>query len=160
MWTQHKPRVPLGVIAMISKGCFWQISNIIIKFVFRAFLYFNPSTVHGVLNWYWVHFDKSYRENQIGVWSRSCLWLLIAHQESVSYKLRTSWALSIYTFKPVCETTFETYWGKLQNLLGIKFTTEANSLFFSAVNNGIFVYFLWHRCVDYQINWINKYFLY
>ena len=51
MWTQHNPRVPLGVIAMTSKGCFWLMLNIIIKFVLRAFFQFNPSTVHIVLNW-------------------------------------------------------------------------------------------------------------
>ena len=59
MWTQYNPRIPLSVIAMISKGCFWQIFNIIIKFAFRAFLYLNPSTVHVVLNSYLAHFDRS-----------------------------------------------------------------------------------------------------
>ena len=30
MWTQHNPRVPLGAIAMISKGFYWQIHSTII----------------------------------------------------------------------------------------------------------------------------------
>ena len=76
MWTQHNPKVPLGVIAMISKGYFWQIFNIIKKFIFRAFLELNLSTVHAVLTWYWAHFDKSYKRNQIGAWNISCLWHL------------------------------------------------------------------------------------
>ena len=58
IWTQHNPRVSLRVIAMISKGCFWQISNTLIKFVFRAFLYLNLSTVHVILNCYWEHTSK------------------------------------------------------------------------------------------------------
>ena len=100
---------------------------------------------------FWIgigHTLVSYKENQIGVLIRSCLWPLIAYQQTVSYKPRTSWApsLYIYTFKPVCTTSFGTYWGKLQNLLGMKLTTDATSLFFSAVNNGVFVYFLCHRC--------------
>ena len=39
MWTRHKPRVPLGVIAMLSKGSYIHKSQSII--VVRAFLYFN-----------------------------------------------------------------------------------------------------------------------
>ena len=46
MGTQHNPRIPLGVIAIILKGCFSLMLNIIIKFV-----QFNPSAVHIVLNW-------------------------------------------------------------------------------------------------------------
>ena len=65
MWKQHNPRVPLGAIATISRGCFWQISNIIIKFVLRAFLYLNPSTVYVVvLNQYCAYFGESYMENK------------------------------------------------------------------------------------------------
>ena len=40
---------------MISKGCFWRIFNIIIKFLFRAFLHLNPLTVHVISNSYWEH---------------------------------------------------------------------------------------------------------
>ena len=50
MWTQHNPRFPPGVIAMISKGSYLQIFRIIINFVYRAFLFLNPSTIHVVLN--------------------------------------------------------------------------------------------------------------
>ena len=81
-------------------------SQMLSQFVFRAFLYLNSSTVHFVLNWYWTHFDKSYRENQTDASNRFCSWPLTAHQETVSYKHRTSWALSLHTFKPVCSTKF------------------------------------------------------
>ena len=74
MLTQHNPKVPLGVIAMISKGCFWQMTNVIIKFVFRAFPYLNPSTAY-YFELVLAHFHKSYLEgNLVGAWSRSCLW--------------------------------------------------------------------------------------
>ena len=36
----------------------------IIKIVFRAFLYLNPLTVHVILNLYWAHFDKRYGEGK------------------------------------------------------------------------------------------------
>ena len=68
----------------------------VLKFVFGVFLYYNPSTVYVFLNLYWEKFDESYKENQIGVWSKSCLWPLIAHQETVTYKPRISWVLFIY----------------------------------------------------------------
>ena len=96
MWAQHNPRVPLGVIAMIAKVCFRWISNITINFVFRNFHYLNPSRVHIALNWYWARFGKSYQENQTSVWRKSCVWLLIAHHQAISYKPRTSWDLSMY----------------------------------------------------------------
>ena len=140
MWTQHNPRVPLGVIAMISKGCFWQISNVIIKFVFRAFLYLNPSTVHVILNWYWAHFDKRYREGKSELVHKVDLvcdnitprdW--VTNQEPPE--------LPLYTFKPVWRTTFKSPWGKLPNLLGMKLTTDVILLFLPSVNDGIFVYF-------------------
>ena len=126
MWVQHNPRVPLGVIAMISKGSFWQIFNVIIRFVFRAFLYLNPLTVHLVLNWYCAHTlmkvtEKFKLVHEIDLFCDLVI-LFIAHQESVSYKLRIYQVF--YTFKPVCRTTFETLWERLQNLLGMKLTTD------------------------------------
>ena len=138
MWTQHNPRVPLGVIAMISKGSFWQISNILIKIVFRAFPYLNPSTVHIVLNYHWEHtLIKVTRKiklvHEIGLVSDH----LVTNQESLE--------LFLYTFKPMCRTTFETPWGKVQNLLGMKLKTDVTLLFLSAVNN-IYILFLFHRC--------------
>ena len=42
--------------------------------------------------------------------------------------------------------TFGTPWGKLQNLLGMKLTTNVTLLALSAVNNNITLYFLCHRC--------------
>ena len=75
------------------------------------------------------------RKNQVGAWSRSCLWLY--HIKRLSYKPRTSWA----TFKPVWRTTFKSPWGKLPNLLGMKLTTDVILLFLPSVNDGVFVYF-------------------
>ena len=86
------------------------------------------------------HFDKRYWENQIGVWNRSCLWPLIGHHETASQN-QESLEFSLYTFKPVWETTFETLWGKLQILLEMKLTTDVTVLFLSAANN-VFVYFI------------------
>ena len=144
MWTQLNPRVPLGVIALMSKVCFWQIFNIIIKFIFRAFLYLNPSTEHVVLNCYWAQALISYKEGQIGAWNRSCLWPHIAHKEIVSYKLRISWALSIYIYTTV-QNYFQNFWRQTS-----KFTwNEVNNWCNFAVSFSkqyIFVYFLRHKC--------------
>ena len=82
MWTQHNPRVILGVIAM--------------KFVFRAFLDFNLSTVHVLLTWYWAHYDESCKRNQIGcdhLWDTNRL--LSTNQEPPEL------SLYIYSLSPV-----------------------------------------------------------
>ena len=123
MWTQHNPRVPLGVIAMTSKGYFWQIFDIM-KFVFRSLLYLNPSTVHVVFNWYWAPTLIKIRGtielvHKIDLTNR----LLVTNQESPE--------LSLYIFKLMCRTTFETPSGRLRNLLGMKLTTDITSLFLS-----------------------------
>ena len=148
MWGQHNPRVPLSVITMISKGSFCQIFNIIIRFVFRAFLYLNPLTVHVVLNWYWTHTLIKVTEKIKLVHEMDLVCdlviLFITHQESVSFKLWIYWAF-FYTFKPACRTTFETLWERLQNLLGMKLTTDVTLLCLSALDNDIFVYFLCHK---------------
>ena len=56
---QHEHNTNQGFLLVsflwYQKVVFWQISNIIIKSVFRFFLYLNPSTVHVVLNWYLAH---------------------------------------------------------------------------------------------------------
>ena len=70
--------------------------------------------------------------------------LFIAHQQSVSYKWEST-ELSVYRFKPVCWTSFETLWERLQNSLGIKLTTDGTLLCPSALDNDIFVYFLCHK---------------
>ena len=159
IWTQHNPRVPLGIIAVISKGCFWQISNVIIKFVCKAFLYhLNSSTVNVILNWYWhTLINVVYRENQIDLASsRFCSWL---------YRTKRLWVtnreppeLSLYAFKPVWKTTFKTPWRKLPNLLGIKLLTDAILLFLLSVNNVIYLFLFKVAHVDYELNWINGYF--
>ena len=43
----------------------------------------------------------------------------------------------------MCRATFETPWGKVQNLLGIKLTTDVTSLLLSAVNNFFFMSQVW-----------------
>ena len=112
------------LVSLLSyqKAAFFKLP-IIIKFVFRAFLYLNSSSFHVVLNRYWAHtyFDKSYRENQ---------------------------------------TIFETLWGKLQNLLGMKLTTSVTLLLLSAVDNDIYTYFFHVTGVHFEINWISEHLLY
>ena len=152
MWTQHDPRVPLGVIAFISKGCFCQTSN------YRAFLYLNSSSLHVVLNRYWAHtLIKGIRKikfvHEID--------LVCDHFKNTKIKLVTnleSPELSVYAFKPVCRTLLETLSGKLQNLLGMKLTTGATLLLLSAVDNDI--YFVHVTGVNYEINWIKEHLLY
>ena len=59
--------------------------------------------------------------------------LVCDHLWHTNRLLATNWEaleLSLYTFKPVCKTTFETYWGKRQNLLGMKLKTDVTLLFF------------------------------
>ena len=112
MWAQHNSWVSLRVIP-ISKGCFWQISNITIKFVFMVFLYLNPSSVHVVLNWYWARTLIKVTEgiklvHQIDLVCDFVI-LFIAHHKSVSFKL-TIYRVFFYTLKPVCRTIFETLW--------------------------------------------------
>ena len=54
--------------------------------------------------------------------------------------------VGIIEFGNSTRTTFETSWGKLRNLFGMKLTTDVPLLFLSAVdNNSIFVYFLCHK---------------
>ena len=159
MWAQHNPRVPLSVIVMISKGCFWRISSITIKFVFRDFLYLNPSSVHVVLNWYWVHTSIKITEKMKLVHEIDpvcdLVIFFIAHHKSVVFKLGIYWAF-FYIFKPVCRTNFKTLCERLQNLLGMKLTTDVTLLYLSVLDNDIFVYF-YVTSMDYEINWINKY---
>ena len=61
-----------------------------------------------------------------------------------------------FCFKLVLKQNFfRNFWGKLQNLLGMKLTTDLTLLFIS-------VTYLFIFCVaplDYQINWIKKIFL-
>ena len=63
--------------------------------------------------------------------------MLVTNQESLD--------LFLYIFKPMCRTSFEIPWGKVQNLLGMKLTIDATLLFLSAVNN-VYLFFLCHRC--------------
>ena len=146
MWTKDNPRVPLGVMVMISEGCFWQISNVIIKFVFRAFLYLNPLTVHVLFNWYWAHTLIKFRGKIELVHEIDLVSDHLWYTNSLSVRNQESPDLSLYTFKRVCSTTFHKAWEKLSNLLGIKLTTDITRLFLSAVNADIFVYFLCYRC--------------
>ena len=66
------------------------------KFVFRAFLDFNLSTVHVLLTWYWAHYDESCKRNQIGcdhLWDTNRL--LSTNQEPPEL------SLYIYSLSPV-----------------------------------------------------------
>ena len=75
VWVPLGVKVPLGVIAIISKGYFWQIFNIIKKFVFRVSL----SLIYQQCLLLWLgigHTLISYKRNQIGAWNISCLWHL------------------------------------------------------------------------------------
>ena len=110
--------------------------------------------MNATLNSYRADFHKSSRENEIRASNRSYLWRLRTHLETVSYKQELT-QLFLYTFKPVCRTTFETPWGKHQSLLEIKFAKDVNLLFISAVENDTFVCFLCF-VVDYETNWINE----
>ena len=137
MWTQHNPRVPLGVTFMISKGSYWQISNIIIKFVLRAFLYLdrcclNP-TVVVVLNQHYPSFYKCVRENRIGAKNRSCIWATLAHWEIL-------WQTQnlLNTFKPVCSCSFQHLEVNFKNLLGMESTSDLTLQLLSSVNNDLF----------------------
>ena len=124
MWAQHSPRIPLAVIAMISKGCFWQIFNITIKSVFWDVLFVNPSPMHVVLKK--MLFLTTYRKTNR---------LLVTNREPPE--------VSLCKFKLVSRTTVETFWGKFQNLLRMQVKTDVTLLFVSAVNNDIFVYQIW-----------------
>ena len=74
--------------------------------------------------------------------------LVCDHLKNTEIKLVTNLEppeLSLYAFKPVWRTIFETLWGKLQNLLGMKLTTGVTLLLLSAVDNDIYI-FLCHMC--------------
>ena len=132
VWTQHNPRVPLRVIAFISKSYFCQISYC--------------HKVHVIFNRYWAHTlikvtGKIKLVHEID--------LVCNHLKNTKRELVTnleSPELSLYAFKPVCRTILETLWGKFQNLLGMKLTTDATLLPLSPVDNDIFVYFLCYKC--------------
>ena len=81
---------------------------IIIKFVFRDFLYLNSSSLHMVLNRYWAHalikvIAKIKLVHEVD--------LVCNHLKNTKIKLVTnleSPELPLYAFKPVCRTIFET----------------------------------------------------
>ena len=70
------------------------------------------------------------------------MWPFIEHQGKVSYKPRI---FSLYAFKAVCITIFETLWGNLQNLLGMKLTTGVTLLILPAIDKDIYI-FSCHTC--------------
>ena len=125
-----------------QKVFFWQISNIIIKFVYRDFLYLNPSRVYVVLNWYWAHFGKSYQENQVVVW-RSCFWPLISHQETIIYKPRTSLGLSMH-IKSHVQNNFWNFLRQTSRFTRMKLTTVVALRCFSSKQWRICLFFVLH----------------
>ena len=83
--------------------------SIIIKFVFRAFLYLNSSSLHVILNRYWA-------TTLIKVTGKIKLVheidLICDHSKKTKTKLVTnlkSPELSLYAFKPVCRTILESW---------------------------------------------------
>ena len=130
-------------------------SNIIIKFVFRAFLYLSPSTVHVILNWYWAHFDKRYGEGKSNCCMMQILVVTISHQET---ELQTENVLSsLYIYLNQCkellskplEANFQIYlewsWQLMQ--------------FYCFFHQWMIVYLFIFKVagVDYEINSINGY---
>ena len=93
---------------MISKGCFGQISNIIIKSVFGAFLYLNPSSVYMILNWYYAHTLIKVTEKIILVHEIDLVSDHLLNTKRVLVTNQQSPELSLYALKPVGRTTFET----------------------------------------------------
>ena len=121
---KDNPKIPPGVIVMISKGFFRQISNFIIKFVFRSFLYLNPSAVDVVLNWYWVHTLIKLRGKIKLVHEIDLVSDHLKYTNRLSVTNQESPELCLYTFKRVCRTTFQKASGKLSNSPGMKLTTD------------------------------------
>ena len=78
--------------------------------------------------------------------------MLITNQESLEL-------FFLYTFKPMCRTTLETPWSKVQNLLGMKFTTDVTLLFLSTVINICICFFFYVTGADNELNWITEYLL-
>ena len=116
---------------------------IVTKFVFRAFLYLNSSSLHGILNRYWAHTMIKVTGKVKLVYE---IELVCDHLKNTKRKSVTnleSRELSLYTFKLVCRTILETLWGKLQSLLGMKLTTGVTLLLLLVVDNDFFSY---HSC--------------
>ena len=144
MWTQHNQGVLLVPLLWYQKvvkkspilplSLYLGLFFISIHQQCMLFRIGNEHTFINIMEW----------ENQVGSWSRSCLWLY--HAKKLSYKHPEPPKLSLYTFKPVWIATFKTPWGKLKNLLGMKLTTDIILLSLPSVNNGIFVYFWSCRC--------------
>ena len=87
MWTQHNNTQGFLLVSftMTSKRSYWQIFNMIKKFVFRASLSWsidNACSFELVLATLLLK-GKSY------CWKRFCLWPPLAHQESFCCKPRT-----------------------------------------------------------------------
>ena len=78
------------------KGGFWQISYLLIMFVFMAFLYLSSSTVHVVLNCYWEQTLKILQGKSNWCMKQVLFLITYSTPKDVSYKPRILWALSIY----------------------------------------------------------------
>ena len=111
---------------------------IVREFMFRSFLYLNSSSLHVILNRYWANtLIKITRKVKL-VYEID---LVCDHLRNTKRKLVTnleSPELSLYAFKSVCRTVLEIFWGKLQNLLGIKLTTGVTLLLLAVVDNDFF----------------------
>ena len=65
--------------------------------------------------------------------------------ETLGLILRKVGIISLAAHHESTRTTFETPSSKLRNLSGMKLINDVTLLFVSAVDNGIFVYFLCHK---------------
>lgn len=58
------------------------------------------------------HFDKNYKENKI-VASINLVWNHLKENKSLLFTNKEPTEFFLFTFKPVCRNTFQTFWGKL-----------------------------------------------
>ena len=124
----------------LSKGTYWQISNIVIKFVLTAFLYLDPCclnpTVNVVLNWHLTCFSKYGRENQIGARIRSCILPTLAHWETL-WQTEREPSEYIQTSAQVFLKHLE---ANFKNLDRMELMSDLTLQFFLSLNNDLFFF--------------------
>ena len=125
---------------MISEGCYLQIFSIIITFVLRVFVL--SESINKTCYFELVLAIKVTRTiklvREINV---VCDHLSTPRN---SNKPRTSWALQ--AFKPVCKTTFETTFVKLQNFFSMELVTDVTLLF---LGNKLYLEWIWGNIACY-----------
>ena len=145
-------------LVSLSKGTYWQISNIVIKFVLTAFLYLDPCclnpTVNVVLNWHLTCFSKYGRENQIGARIRSCILPTLAHWETL-WQTEREPSEYIQTSAQVFLKHLE---ANFKNLDRMELMSDLTLQFFLSLNNDLFFFrsrrWLWDSvCTRNWIDW-------